>query len=118
MEPRYKEEILDIYSEKPNFGILSGRTHSFNIKNDICDDEINLELKIEDGIIRDAKYTGHGCVISIVSAELLTEKIKGMKLEDAKKLTKVDLDKLFGIEIIPLKIKCELLVLDCLRQIR
>ena len=118
MEPMYKEEILDIYSEKPNFGILAGKTHEFEIKNDVCDDVINLQLKVEDGKIIDAKYTGHGCVISIAGASLLTEKIKGMKLNDAQKMEKKDIDELFKMEIIPLKVKCETLALEALKRIK
>ncbi len=117
-EPMYREEILDIYSERPNFGKLQNKTHEASLKNDICDDEINLELEVENGLIKDAGYTGKGCVICIAGASLLTEKIKGMKLEDAQKLTKEDVDELFGMKIIPLKIKCELLTLEALKRIK
>lgn len=114
----YKEEIMEIYSEKPNFGKIQDKTHSAKLKNPGCEDEFTIELKIEDGKIKDARFHGKGCVISTVSACILLDKIKGMKLDDAKKLSKKDIDKLLGIEIIPTRIKCELLPLETLRRIK
>jgi len=112
----YQDELLEIYSEKPNFGKLKNATHSKKLKNIGCRDEIKIELKIKNGKIKDAKFEGHGCVISTVSASLLTENLKGMKIKDAKKLTKKDMDKILGIKIIPTRIKCELLALEAVKQ--
>ena len=115
----YAEEIMEIYSEKPNFGRLKDATHSATLKNSGCKDEFTLELKIDDdGKILDAKFHGNGCVISTVAASILTEKIKGMKLSEAQKLTKKEMDKFLGIEIIPTKVKCELLGLEILRRMK
>ena len=114
----YKEEIMEIYSEKPNFGKLQNKTHEATLKTSGCEDEFIIELKIENGKIKDAKFYGKGCVISTVSASVLLEKVKGMKLDDAKKLNKKDIDKLLGIEIIPTRIKCELLPLEIIKKIK
>lgn len=114
----YKEEIMEIYSEKPNFGNLKNKTHSGKMKNEGCEDEFNIELEIKDGKIKDAKFNGKGCVISTVSASVLLEKIKGMKFVDAKKLSKKDIDELLGIEVIQTKVKCELLPLEIIRRIK
>jgi len=114
----HKEELMDIYSEKLNFGKLKNKTNSGTLKNPGCEDEFTLELDIKKGKINDAKFHGTGCVISTVSVSVLTEKIKGMDLENAKKLTKKDLDHLLGIEIIPTRIKCELLSLEILKRIK
>ena len=54
----------------------------------------------------------------MISAAALTEKIKRMKVENALKLNKKDLDKLLGINIIPTRIKCELLPLEALKKIK
>lgn len=116
-EPMLREEILDIYTEKPNFGNLKNKTDEAKIKNTVCEDEIHLELEIKDDKIVDASYTGKGCVISIAAASILTEELKGMSIDDAKKLNKEDMDKLFGMKVIPTKVKCELLTLDVLHKI-
>lgn len=112
----YNEEILDMYSQGLNRGDMKDKTHEFTHKNPICGDVLTLQLKVDEGKIIDAKFTASGCFISSVSASALTEKIKGMKVEDAKKLKKEDLDKLLGIEIIATRIKCELLVLEALKE--
>ena len=116
-EPMLREEILDIYTEKPNFGSLKNKTHEASIKNTVCEDIITLELEIKDNKIIDASYTGKGCVISIAAASILTEELKGMKVEDAKKLNKEDMDNFFGMKVIPTKVRCELLTLDVLHKI-
>jgi nitrogen fixation NifU-like protein len=114
----YKEELLEIYSEKPNYGKLKNKTHELKLRNPICDDEITLELKIKNGKIIDAKFYGVNCFVTTVSSSVLTEKIKGMKVEDALKLTKKDIDEWLGIKITPGRIRCELLALDALKKLR
>ncbi|MBU2612715.1 MAG: iron-sulfur cluster assembly scaffold protein [Nanoarchaeota archaeon] len=114
----YKEEIMEIYLEKPNFGKLKEKTHSAKLKNPSCHDEFTIELNIKEGKIKEAGFYGEGCVISTISTALFTKKIKGMNLEDAKKLTKKDIDKIIGIEVIQTKINCELLPLEILRRMK
>ncbi|MCA9487741.1 MAG: iron-sulfur cluster assembly scaffold protein [Nanoarchaeota archaeon] len=117
METMYKEEILDLYAEKPNYGPLKNKTHSAILENPSCGDEIHLDLKVENGKIIDAKYTNKkGCFVTIVSASAITEKIKGMTLEEVKKLSKKDIDKLLGIKIIETRIACELLPLEAIKE--
>lgn len=68
----YKHEMED-----PSF---TERGH-----NPSCGDDITLSVKIEDGIIKDASFTGHGCAISQASTSLMCELIWGETVEDAKK---------------------------------
>jgi len=114
----YRQELMDIYTEKPNFGNLKNKTHIATLKNSGCEDEFTIELKIENNKIKDAKFHGKGCVISTVSTSLLLEKIKGKTLTETKNLNKNDLDEFLGIEILPTKIKCELLPLEIIRSIK
>ena len=114
----YKEEIMELYSEKPNFGNLENKTHSAKNHNPACDDKIEVQLIIENGKIKDAKFSGKTCFISTVSSSVLMEKIKGLTLEKAKQLSKKDIDKFLGIKVIPTRIKCELLALEALRKIK
>ncbi len=58
------------------------------ICNPLCGDQIKMELKVDDGVITDVRFSGKGCAISQASASMLTESIKGMKIEDAAKLSK------------------------------
>ncbi len=112
----YREEIMDIYLEKPNFGKLKNKTHFAKVKISGCQDEFTLELNIKDKKIIDAKFHGKGCVISTISASLLTEKVKGMKIKNVLKIDKNEMDKLIKIEVIPTRINCELLALEAIKK--
>lgn len=116
----YKRHIMELYSEKPNFGKIENPTHEIKLKNPACNDEITIQLNINKNTnkIEDAKFSGKTCFISTISASTLLENIKNKTLEEAQKLTQKDLDKFLGIEITPTRIKCELLPLEALKQIK
>ena len=55
--------------------------------NPSCGDEMVLKLRIEDGIIEEAAFTGHGCAVSQASADIMAELITGETVEEAKRLS-------------------------------
>src|SRR3989344_2579608 len=105
----YREHILDLYKNPHNFGKVENPTHKFQEINPLCGDEIDVSLTIKDGTIEDIKFNGMGCAISMASASLLTDKIKDMKLEDAKKISNEDVIKMLNIPISYVRMKCALL---------
>tara|TARA_Y100000310_G_scaffold77162_1_gene73720 strand:- start:5727 stop:6104 length:378 start_codon:yes stop_codon:yes gene_type:complete len=111
-EKMYREHILELYKNPSNFGELKNSTHTHTETNSLCGDEITVQLKIENEKISDVKFNGSGCVISMVSSSLLTDKIKNMKVKDIKKLDKKDILKLLKIKINPARLKCVLLPLE------
>jgi nitrogen fixation NifU-like protein len=113
----YRREIMELYSEKPNFGEIKDKTHQIKYKNPACEDEIIIDLIIKNNKIKDAKFRGKTCFVSTISASMLLENIKGMTLDKVKKLTKEDIDKFIGIKVLPTRIKCELMPLEALKQI-
>ena len=113
----YKEELLEIYSNKENFGELKNKTHQVSHRNPFCNDEIIIDLEIKNNKIVNAKFRGISCFISTISAAVLTEKIKGMTIEQVKALSKKDLDNLLGINITPGRIPCELMPLEALKKL-
>ena len=115
-ESMYKKHILELYKKPSNFGILKNATHKNTSYNSACGDEITIQLLIKDGKIKDVKFSGSGCVISLVAASLFTNKIKGMKLKDAKKINKEDILKIFKVKIAPSRIKCALLPLEAVKK--
>ena len=112
----YKEHILELYRHPSNFGILKNVTHTKTEYNSLCGDEITVQLLVKKGIVKDVKFNGSGCVISMVSASLLTEKIKGMNIENIKKLDRRDILKLLEVSINPARIKCVLLPLEATKR--
>lgn len=82
----YQEVIFDHGKRPRNFGKLEGYSHSAQGFNPLCGDKITLYLKLDDGVIADAKFEGAGCAISTASASLLTEVLKGKSEADAQRL--------------------------------
>ena len=74
-----------------------------------------MDFRVKDGVIDDIRFHGRGCAISQASASLLTERLKGLSLEDARKISKDDVLGELGIEISPARIKCALLSLKVLK---
>jgi len=111
----YREHILDLYKNPSNFGQLKNPTNEHTEYNALCGDEITVHLNIQNGKVKDIKFSGSGCVISMVSASLFTDKIKGMKIDNVKKLSKEDILELLKIKINPARLKCALLPLNAVR---
>ncbi|MFI5282711.1 MAG: Fe-S cluster assembly sulfur transfer protein SufU [Candidatus Dormibacterales bacterium] len=111
----YREYILDHYKNPRNFGHLDHPDITHEEDNPLCGDVIGMDFKIADGVIEDIRFHGRGCAISQASASLLTERLKGLQLEEAKKITKADVLGELGIQISPARIKCALLSLKVLK---
>lgn len=115
----YKREIMELYSEKPNFGEIKNPDYEIKLKNPGCQDEIKIQIKTnKNGKITDAKFSGTTCFISTISSSAILKNIKGMTLEQVKKLKKEDIDKFLGINVIPTRIKCELFPLEAIKKIK
>lgn len=112
----YREHIMDLYKNPSNFGIMKNPTHKKTEYNSLCGDEITVQLRVKDGKVKDVKFNGSGCVISMVSASLITEKIKEMSTEEIKKLNNKDILDLLKIRISPARIKCALLPLEATKR--
>jgi nitrogen fixation protein NifU and related proteins len=111
----YREEILDHYKHPHHFGHIDHPDLVFHDSNPLCGDEIILELKVEDGKVVDAAFTGHGCAISRAAASMMTDEIIGKSVEDLRGWQKEQLLDLLGIEIGPVRVKCALLPLKALK---
>ena len=106
----YQEIILQHYRSPRNFGPLEGADLSGEESNPLCGDHITLQLKLDasrEGIA-EVRFSGDGCAISIASASLLTEKLKGLSTTAAGALTRDDVLKLVGIPLSPVRVKCAL----------
>lgn len=112
----YREHILELYKNPENFGELQNPTYEKEDSNPLCGDEIKMQIIMKDDKVADVKFTGKGCAISIASASLLTEYIKGKSIEELKNITKEDLLELLEIPVGPVRLKCALLSLQTLHK--
>lgn len=115
----YRDLILDYYRHPRNFGSIEDAEIKVQDSNPLCGDDIELYIKIDDDKkVRDMKFKGRGCAISVASASLMTELLKGKRLEELLTFSKKDLLEALGIETLglnPVRIKCALLPYKALK---
>jgi nitrogen fixation NifU-like protein len=125
LDQLYRQVIMDHYKNPRNRGELADDdVFTVNMNNPTCGDRIRLNMKVEDGKIADAKFTGEGCSISLSSADMMAELVKGKSVDDAMKLSEIfsemmlgkdyddetydleDIEALQGVSKFPARIKC------------
>lgn len=134
LDELYQEIILEHYKKPRNLGLLDNADVKVEGKNPFCGDEVEIALKVNGDTVVNATFEGSGCAISQASASLMTEKIKGLKLEQVRKLisdfrkmvkgedvevNEEDLDELLalqGVSEFPSRVKCALLAWNTLLQ--
>lgn len=115
MDDIYRDYILDHFKNPRNYGKLEKPDISYSDSNPLCGDEIKIDIKIEDGKVSDIRFSGRGCAISKASASILTETIKGLALDEVKKIGREEMLDLLGIPLTPVRIKCALLPLKAVK---
>lgn len=84
----YQEVIIDHNRSPRNFGKLENPTQVAEGYNPLCGDKLNLYLTTEDDLITDVSFDGSGCAISVASASLMTDLLKGKTTKEAEQLFK------------------------------
>ncbi|MEJ2760751.1 MAG: SUF system NifU family Fe-S cluster assembly protein [Gammaproteobacteria bacterium] len=82
----YQEIIVDHNRQPRNFGPMEDADRSLEGFNPLCGDRLTLYLKLDGDRIRDIRFDGSGCAISVASASLMTEALKGKTLAEAEAL--------------------------------
>ena len=114
-EQFYREYILDHYKNPRNFGRIEAPEVTHEEYNPLCGDMVGMDFRLREGVIEDVMFHGRGCAISQASASLMTERLKGMTLEEARQISKDDVLEELGIDISPARLKCALLSLKVLK---
>ena len=111
----YSKKVLDIFKQPKNVGLIKNASGVGQVGNMKCGDIMKIYLKIEDNVIVDAKFKTFGCVAAIVSTDLACDKIKGLNVEDALKITNEDILKEMG-EVPSNKIHCSILAKEAIEE--
>jgi nitrogen fixation NifU-like protein len=133
LDDLYREVILDHYSHPRNRGVADPADVTREGANPLCGDEITISLRVRGGIVEDVRFEGKGCSISQASASMMTELVKGQKLNEAESAVQrftqgmanrqpppqeldEELDALQGVKKYPARVKCALLPWTTLRE--
>ncbi|PAV28675.1 SUF system NifU family Fe-S cluster assembly protein [Virgibacillus profundi] len=124
LDTLYRQVIMDHYKSPRNKGTIDGDALTIDMNNPTCGDRIQLQLLVDDDIVKEVKFDGEGCSISMSSASMMTQAIKGKKIEDALEMSKLfsemmmgedidtgdldleDIEALQGVSKFPARIKC------------
>ncbi len=110
----YVEEIISHYEHPHNKRKMAEADASFHDDNPLCGDEMTMYVKIKGGKIADVSFEGSGCAISQATASMLTDLVKNMSVEEAKKVDYEKVKELIGIDPGPARMHCATLPLKTL----
>src|SRR5438034_10694342 len=96
LDDLYKEVILDHYKAPRNKRPMPESQLSCTRNNPLCGDEITVFARVEDAVITDVAFQGQGCSISQASASMMTEAVRGKRIEEAQDLASDFRDMLAG----------------------
>jgi len=112
----YSDKVLDHYENPRNVGRLSDDDESVGtgmVGAPACGDVMRLQIKVEEGIIKDAKFKTYGCGSAIASSSLLTEWVKGKNLYEAESIKNTEIAQELALP--PVKIHCSVLAEDAIK---
>ena len=113
----YSDKVIDHYTNPRNIGTLDKtdiRVGTGLVGAPECGDVMRLQIMVEDGIIKDAKFKTFGCGSAIASSSVATEWLKGKSLKEAVSINNMDIVEELALP--PVKIHCSVLAEDAIKQ--
>ena len=112
----YSQKVLDHYENPRNVGSFNKDADNIGtgmVGAPACGDVMKLQIKVEEGIITDAKFKTYGCGSAIASSSLITEWVKGRTLDEAGKISNSQIAEELALP--PVKIHCSILAEDAIK---
>ncbi len=112
----YSEKVIDHYENPRNVGSFSTTDDTVGtgmVGAPACGDVMKLQIKVEDGVITDARFKTYGCGSAIASSSLVTEWVKGKTLEQAQEISNSEIASELALP--PVKIHCSILAEDAIK---
>jgi nitrogen fixation NifU-like protein len=112
----YSQQVVDHYENPRNVGKLDKNDPSVGtglVGAPACGDVLQLQIKVDDGVITDAKFKTYGCGSAIASSSLVTTWLKGKSLDEADSIKNSDIAEELALP--PVKIHCSILAEDAIK---
>jgi len=112
----YSDKVIDHYENPRNVGSFDKDEEGVGtgmVGAPACGDVMKLQIKVEDGIITDAKFKTYGCGSAIASSSLVTEWVKGKTLDEAGTIKNTEIAQELALP--PVKIHCSILAEDAIK---
>lgn len=112
----YSEKVIEHYERPRNVGSFKKSDDDVGtgvVGAPACGDVMKLQIKVEDGVIKDAKFKTYGCGSAIASSSLVTEWVRGMSVEEALKIENRQIAEELALP--PVKIHCSVLAEDAIK---
>lgn len=112
----YSDKVIDHYERPRNVGSLEKndeRVGTGVVGAPACGDVMKLQILVEDGVIKDAKFKTYGCGSAIASSSLVTEWVRGMRVDEALKIENSQIAQ--ELSLPPVKIHCSVLAEDAIK---
>lgn len=111
----YSEKVMDHFMNPRNVGTIENPDGYGKVGNPVCGDLMEMYIRVKDDIITDIKFKTFGCGSAIATSSMVTEMAKGMRIDEAMKITRNDVaDELNGLP--PVKMHCSNLAADALHE--
>jgi len=112
----YSPQLIDHYENPRNVGSFDKNEEGVGtgmVGAPACGDVMKLQIKVEDGVITDARFKTYGCGSAIASSSLVTEWVKGRTLDEAQKISNSEIATELALP--PVKIHCSILAEDAIK---
>jgi len=135
LDTLYRQVIMDHYKHPRNRGTFEDDSLTVEMNNPTCGDRIFLQFKLDGDTVEDVRFNGEGCSISLASASMMTEAIKGHSVSEALEMSELfskmmlgheidvegfgvdDIEALQGVSNFPARIKCATLAWKAMEKV-
>ena len=111
----YSEQVMEHFKNPRNVGEIENPDGMGHVGNAVCGDVMELYIRVEDGIIVDAKFKTFGCGAAIATSSMVTELVKGKKVEEALKISNRAVAEALG-GLPSIKMHCSVLAEEALKS--
>jgi nitrogen fixation NifU-like protein len=111
----YSEQVMEHFMNPRNVGEIENPDGIGHVGNPVCGDIMELYIRVEDGIIVDAKFKTFGCGAAIATSSMVTELVKGKKVEEALKISNRAVAEALG-GLPSIKMHCSVLAEEALKS--